>query len=280
MWALYGDNWAMDMSETTLQDAPTNGSEPNARVFGGYFINKNSIYKIWSDVFIKYYADASSTGSEDDACTGTIVAPSTVLSTARCLSNEGLVTDRLDLESTGADGVLYTKKITSTLIHPNYDSSTYANNIALGYVDTPFDVSSTGPFDALPLPPVRSAGKDALNGQFLTVCGHMNPYTTSGFYYISQPTCNVFIPEPDAYCIAESVPVRSNEICARSSDQSKISVCYYDYGAALYYHDALGSTFYLWAVASYTVNDVCAGGPTAYVVIQDAEYDFVNDNLQ
>lgn len=182
--------------------------------------------------------------------------------------------DRFDVYITDKLGNVVTKSITEVRIHPNFVSASLRNNIALGFVNTPYEVSSSGPITTIALPD-RTWPYDYYLGVPLTVCGFRNPYTAQT-RFIGEPTCEIFTPRARDYCNnIQRMDLSANEICAESSNVRRTSVCNGDFGAAIYFYNKATNIFTLWGVASFSR---CLSGASAYVVVVGTLQDWVVAN--
>ncbi|GAB0090014.1 hypothetical protein DMENIID0001_046530 [Sergentomyia squamirostris] len=242
--------------------------EGDTRVYGGYIPQPKRDYMT---VLIRYYIN----GELDYACSGIIIGNFSILSTYYCLTYMDLIVDTFKVTITGRTGRKFFTTITGVAFHPDYNETTMANNLAIGYVADQWDFTTD---DIWPVTlPEASWGCGYFTGKGLPLCGYRDPYTTNNTYDW-EPTCGTFIPKPGYFCAKAGLSLNENELCAQSGAPTKVAVCEVDFGAGLSYYDSSIDTYFLYALASYTVDNTCAEGPTAYIII--AFYlDWINANL-
>ncbi|XP_045025780.1 trypsin-1 isoform X1 [Daphnia magna] len=206
---------------------------PGDKIVGGTEVVPNSL------PFQISLQRKSSTGIYSQSCGGSIINEYTILDAAHCVDGVNDVTifrvvaGEHDLSR--VSGLEQNRDVSSYLMHPDYDTSTSSNDIALIYLTTPLDLSVPSA-KAVNLPPPATEF-DPPAGTITTVSGWG---TTSSGGSISNVLLSVDVPiVSDADCNAayagpfDPNPIFPSMLCA-GGPPGGVDSCQGDSGGPLF----------------------------------------------
>jgi trypsin len=165
------------------------------------------------------------------SCGGSILGPSTILNAAHCIVGvTNFATYRIvagEHSLSTSSGKEQNRAISKTAVHVDYISSTFENDIALIFLETPLDLSTP---DVQPME-LPEAGSEPASGDNLYVTGWG---TTSSGGSISDTLKGVeVVYVDDATCNRDSYPgqIKPSMICAGSAGKDS---CQGDSGGPLF----------------------------------------------
>ena len=243
-----GESVEATMTERNLRSRIVGGTKADPKRHPYFTQLRITFYDYWSDTYPAYN------------CGGTLIGKDVVLTAAHCLTSENSWEELYSVDTwVNATSIYYspyeypgTGRVYS--IHPSYDSSTIAHDIALLYLDT----GVTG----VTLAKINKSMSTPAAGKAVTAIGLgllKRPDEVKATY-LMQVSMNTLVGSSCSNLYGSTYFKTANQICAGSTK----NICQGDSGGPLLLKGTTASKDSVAGIMSYSYSEACGTKPSGF----------------